>query len=171
MTQKIYIGLLAVAVILLGVIAYGASSTKQFGASADQTTNWTAGAFSSDLTVGGTLTTTGASAMTGATTLTGGAKVGSTGTLVKRIISASSTWDIPAVGAGACTSTVRTVTGATTDDALASNFANAISALTSTTRMAWISAANTVTFKVCNFGDSATADPAAGVIRATVFGF
>lgn len=165
MTQKIYIGLLAVAVILLGVIAYGASSTKQFGASADQTTNWTAGAFSSDLTVGGTLTTTGA------TTLTGGAKVGSTGTLVKRIISASSTWDIPAVGAGACTSTVRTVTGATTDDALASNFANAISALTSTTRMAWISAANTVTFKVCNFGDSATADPAAGVIRATVFGF
>lgn len=62
MTQKIYIVLLALAVIFLGVIAIKPSTkdvAQKFGVtSSDQITNWIGGAFSGDLSVGGDLSLT-----------------------------------------------------------------------------------------------------------------
>lgn len=62
MTQKLYVVLLAIAVIFLGVIAFTPATTVQqaaqkFGAtSINQITNWVGGSFSGDLSVGGNLT-------------------------------------------------------------------------------------------------------------------
>jgi hypothetical protein len=106
--------------------------------------------------------------VSGLATLTGGAKIGA-GTTIKHSYSASSSRDFAAINAGACSTTAVTVTGATTDDSLAWSLPASVTGLTSTTAKAWVSAASTVSLKVCNYGTSATADPAAGVVRVTAF--
>ena len=81
--NKIIVGLLAAILVVQGVILLKPSKPanlvvntpaavqEAMGASADVTTNWTAGSFTSDVTVGGTLSVTGATAFTGAVTVTG----------------------------------------------------------------------------------------------------
>lgn len=66
--NKIITGLLAAILLVLGFIALKPTpkvAAPTFGAAADVTTNWTAGAFSSDLLVGGALAITGTSTFSG----------------------------------------------------------------------------------------------------------
>lgn len=81
--NKIIVGLLAAILVVQGAILLKPSkpanlvvntpvaAQEAMGASADVTTNWTAGSFSSDVTVGGTLSVTGATTFTGTTTASG----------------------------------------------------------------------------------------------------
>lgn len=124
-----------------------------------------AGGIASALITSAVITTL---SVTGLSTLSGGVKIGS-GTTIKHSYSASSSRDFAALGVGACSSTNLTLAGATTDDSIAWSLPNSLVSMASTTAKAWVATNGTVTFKVCNYGTASTADPAAGVIRATVF--
>lgn len=121
-----------------------------------------------------TLQVTGASRLystltaDGLSTLSAGVKVGS-GTTIKHSYSASSSKDFAAINLTSCSTTTMTVTGATTDDALAVAWPASLMTLASSTHEAYVSSAGVVTLKVCNWGAAATADPAAGVVRVSTF--
>lgn len=103
-----------------------------------------------------------------------GVAIGSGGTAVKKILSATASVDFTALAAGTCENFNITVTGAADGDAVAVGIPAAAWATTEYATIDYfVSAANTVTVKRCNSTNATTAlsNPAAVTVRATVFQF
>lgn len=98
---------------------------------------------------------------------TGNLTVGSGGTAISKVLSATATLDFASTNAGADTDLTITVTGAAVGDVVVLGIANA-SQVANAQFTFWVSAADTVTVRFHN-GELLTArDPASGTFRATV---
>jgi len=103
-----------------------------------------------------------------------GVRVGSAGTPVKKVLSATASIDFTALAAGTCENFTITVTGAANGDPVAVGIPAAAWATTEYASInAFVSAADTVTVKRCNLTNATTplSNPAAVSIRATVMQF
>ena len=108
--------------------------------------------------------------MTGQVNANGNLRVGSTGTAILAHYSASASLDFPNTLTLACSNLTITVTGALAGDtvvatptAVASGIETALMSWNS-----WVSAANTVTVRACNFSTAAI-NPAAETWRVDVW--
>ncbi len=105
--------------------------------------------------------------------------IGTGGTTINKVVSATSTKDFAAIKAGYCTNTTMTVTGAALGDSVDLNIpANVMGISTSTdarTGISWygsITAANVATLVACNSSSTASsANPPSGVFRVTAIHF
>lgn len=140
--------------------------TAQGGSNTVLTANAGAPAFSATPTLT-SLTTTG---VVNATTLNVG-----TGTAVTKILSATASLDFTALAANSCEVLTITVTGAADGDTVALGVPTALADVDGgterTTFFGWVSGADTVSVRRCNVTGSATAEPAAATVRATVVKF
>jgi hypothetical protein len=103
-----------------------------------------------------------------------GVAIGSGGTAIKKVLSATGSLDFGATAAGACDSLTVTVTGAADGDTVALGIPNALAVADAYQSFdGFVSAADTVTVKRCNLTNATTAltNPAAAVVRATVMKF
>lgn len=130
----------------------------------------TAGALSTNgnLSVNGYATTT---ATTGNIATEGSLLIGgSTGTAIVRHISNSASLDFATIAANSCQTQTLTVTGAADADTVSLGVPNALAAASTTLAFSgWVSAANTVSVRVCQVATQGTSDPAAATIRADVW--
>lgn len=154
-----------------GLASFGqASSTRfsvfdtaYFGGTATSTFS-SAGA----LTLAGNLVLTTASS-TGLATLDS-VKISSTGSTITNHISATASLDFPVIGANSCQSLTITTTGAADGDTVSLGVPTALANASTTLALTgFVSAANTVTVRVCQVAASATSDPAAATVRADVW--
>jgi hypothetical protein len=132
-------------------------------------------------TITGATSVTGAAAVsstlgvTGITTATGGLSVGSGNGTLLRLTSGTASLDFTALAANSCETLTIAVTNATTGSSVSLGIPDALAdidgATESTTFFGWVSANGTVSVRRCNVTAVATADPAAAVVRATVFTF
>lgn len=110
---------------------------------------------------GGTATSTFNSA--GALTIAGG-------TAIAKHLSATASLDFPVIGASSCQSLTITVTGAADGDTVSLGVPTALANASSTFAVTgFVSAANTVTARICQVAASASSDPAAATVRADVW--
>ncbi len=110
---------------------------------------------------GGTATSTFSSA--GALTIAGG-------TAILKHLSATASLNFPIIGANSCQSLTITVTGAADGDTVALGVPTALANASSTFAVTgFVSAANTVTARICQVATSASSDPAAATVRADVW--
>lgn len=110
---------------------------------------------------GGTATSTFSSA--GALTIAGG-------TAITKHLSATASLDFPVIGASSCQSLTIAVTGAADGDTVSLGVPTALANASSTFAITgFVSAANTVTARVCQVAASASSDPAAATVRADVW--
>lgn len=101
--------------------------------------------------------------------------VGSGGTPVLKILSATASLDFTALAANSCEVLTVTVTGAADGDPVHLGVPTALAdvdgATERTTLYGFVSAADTVSVRRCNHTAAGTADPAAATVRATVVKF
>lgn len=110
---------------------------------------------------GGTATSTFSSA--GALTIAGG-------TAITKHLSATASLDFPIIGASSCQSLTITVAGAADGDTASLGVPTALANASSTFAVTgFVSAANTVTARICQVATSASSDPAAATVRADVW--
>jgi len=115
---------------------------------------------------GGTATTTinSAGAVSAQTITIGG------GTSITNHISATASLDFPVIGANSCESLTITVTGAADGNTVALGVPNALASASSTLAFSgFVSAADTVTVRICQVAAQATSDPAAATVRADIW--
>jgi hypothetical protein len=97
------------------------------------------------------------------------------GTTITDVISATASLDFTALAANSCEVLTITVTGAADGDAVALGVPTALADVDGgterTTFFGWVSGADTVSVRRCNVTGSATAEPAAATVRATVTKF
>lgn len=92
------------------------------------------------------------------------------GTSISRHISTTASLDFPSIGANSCQSLTITATGAADGDTVSLGVPNALASASSTLVFSgWVSAADTVTVRVCQVAGQATSDPAAATVRADVW--
>lgn len=94
----------------------------------------------------------------------GGVSIGSPATVIVSSVSGSATIDVGSIAAGACIDSTMALTGVAANDPLACSFPIALEANLSAS--CWVTAANTVTFRVCNIQLVAAIDPASGTYAA-----
>ena len=102
---------------------------------------------------------------------TSGISVGGGATLIRHL-SASASLDFPSIPFGTCSDLTLTVTGAADGDAVALGIPNALATASTTLQLTgFVSSANTVKVRAClmSNGGGAAVDPAAAVVRASVW--
>ena len=110
---------------------------------------------------GGTATSTFSSA--GALSIAGG-------TAITKHLSAAASLDFPIIGASSCQSLTITVTGAADGDTVSLGVPTALANASTTFAVTgFVSAANTVTARICQVATQASSDPAAATVRADVW--
>ena len=119
-----------------------------------------------DLEINGYATTTAA---TGNIATEGTLVIGG-GTAITQHLSATASLDFPVIAANSCEVLTITVTGAVDGDVVSLGMPNSIASASSTLMFSgWVSAADTVTTRVCQIAATATSDFAAATVRADVW--
>lgn len=181
--------------VLLVVTIVEAATTISTNISTDGTLSVTgASTLTGNTTVGGTLGVTGLTSLgqasstrfsvfdtayfggTATTTIDSAGAVSaqtitiSGGTSITNHISATAPLDFPIIGANSCQTLTITATGAADGDTVSLGVPNALASASSTLAFnGWVSAADTVTVRVCQIAGQATSDPAAATVRADVW--
>lgn len=119
-----------------------------------------------DLEVNGKATTTAA---TGNIATAGSMTIGA-GTPILKHVSGTASLDFGVLAANSCSALTMTVTGAADGDTVSLGVPNALASASSTlTWSGFVSAADTVSVRLCQVAALATSDPAAATIRADVW--
>jgi len=148
-----------------------------------------------NVTAAGTLSVTGASTLTGLTSMvqasstrftvhdtsyfggtatttinSAGAITIGDGTSITKHLSATASLNFAALGAHSCEALTITVTGAADGDTVALGVPNALASASTTFAFSgWVSAADTVTMRLCQTAAEGSNDPAAATVRADVW--
>jgi len=92
------------------------------------------------------------------------------GTSISKHLSETTSLDFPIIAANSCESLTITVTGAADGDTVSLGMPNSIISASSTLAVSgWVSAADTVTVRVCQVASSGTSDFAAATVRTDVW--
>lgn len=92
------------------------------------------------------------------------------GTSIAKHLSATASLDFPVIGASSCQSLTIAVTGAADGDTVSLGVPTALANASTTFAVTgFVSAANTVTARICQVATSASSDPAAATVRADVW--
>jgi hypothetical protein len=100
----------------------------------------------------------------------GGVQIGSNGTAITNILSATASLDFGSIAANEFADLTITVTGAAVGDTVALGVPHG-STITDVNFSGWVSAANTITVRATNNSSTTARDPASGTFRATVIRF
>jgi len=114
-----------------------------------------------------TLTASGGSTSTALNVTAGGVVIGTSGTAILKVLSATATLDFGSTAAGAVSDLTITVTGAALNDVVILGAPNG-SVPAAGTFFAWVSATNTVKVRFANNALVTSYDPASGTYRVTV---
>jgi len=148
-------------------VALGGTNSTSLNTTTAATFSNTRTNFSSNTNVALTLTASGGTTNTALNVTAGGVVIGSSGTAILKVLSATATLDFPSTAAGAVSDLTITVTGAALNDVVILGAPNG-SVPAAGTFFAWVSATNTVKVRFANNALVTSYDPASGTYRVTV---
>jgi len=148
-------------------VALGGTNSASLYTSTAATFSNTRSNFASNTNIALTLTASGGTTNTALNVTAGGVVIGSSGTAILKVLSATATLDFGSTAAGAVSDLTITVTGAALNDVVILGAPNGSVPLAGTF-FAWVSTTNTVKVRFANNALATSYDPASGTYRVTV---